>query len=327
MPLSVPTVFTNANLTRGICQVYPSGDIWVGGIGYVWRYRSNGTSLNFSLGTAQIGGICWDGSYLWAAETNVGSGAKVWKIHPVTGPVAGYVVPNASGSICLGGDGNLWCTTEWAAGTTTWQGVTALTPLGTIAHTYTVTSGNSALTASNSHGITTDNLGIYVWVVYGGFPNVYRVTQATGAVTSYTLSSPSSLPAGIMRDGSNYYIADQNLAAWKVTSAGVRTRWATVSGGGGSLFAEPNGICAAADGNYYTCTADGYVYRIDPTTGEFTEVCYLAHYAFGIPLDICAGPPVGVPGAVYVGALTVPTSYPTVWTVAPGYAMQVPLIG
>jgi hypothetical protein len=123
-----------------------------------------------------------------------------------------------------------------------------------------------------------------------------------------------------MRDGSNYYIADQNFAAWKVTSAGVRTRWATV--------AEPNGICAAADDNYYyTCTADGYVYRIDPTTGEFTEVCDLTHYTFGIPMDICAGLPVGVPGAVYVGALTVPTSYPTVWTVAPGYVAQVPLIG
>ena len=320
MPLSVPTVFTNANLTRGICQVYPSGDIWVGGIGYVWRYRSNGTSLHFSLGTAAIGGICWDGSYLWAAETNVGSGAKVWKIHPVTGPVASYVVPNASGSICLGGDGNLWCTTEWAAGTTTWQGVTALTPLGTIAHTYTVTSGSSALTASNSHGITSEATPTYVYVVYGGFQDAYKVAMSSGVVTTWSLSGGAELPAAILRDGSDIWIADYNLAMWHVNpSTGATTKY--------PVFLEPSGICLAPDNYLYICTADGYVYRFDPVTHAFTEVCYVLQYAFGKPLDICAGPPVGVPGAVYVGALTVPTSYPTVWTVAPGYVMQVPVIG
>lgn len=309
MPLSVPTVFTNPNLTRGICQVFPSGDIWVGGDGYVWRYRSTGTSLNFSLGTAQIGGICWDGSYLWAAETNVGSRARVWKIHPVTGLVARYVVPNASGSICLGGDGNLWCTTD--------QGVTALTPLGTIAHTYTFTSG---ITASNSHGITSETTPTYVYVVYGGFQDAYKVAMSSGVVTTWPLSGTSVLPTATLMDGSDLWIADEGGAMWHVDpSTGVTTKY--------PASCEPSGICLAPDNHLYICTADGYVYRFDPVTHAFTEVCSFAHYTFGIPLDICAGPPVGVPGAVYVGALTVPTSYPTVWTVAPGYVAEVPLIG
>jgi hypothetical protein len=107
---------------------------------------------------------------------------------------------------------------------------------------------------------------------------------------------------------------------WHVNSStGATTKYPV-------LF-EPSGICLAPDNYLYICTTDGYVYRFDPVTHAFTEMCFVNRYALGPLQDICAGLPVGVPGAVYVGALTVPTSYPTVWTVLPGYVVQVPLIG
>ena len=154
------------------------------------------------------------------------------------------------------------------------------------------------------------------------------VAMSSGAVTTWSLGGTSVLPAAILRDGSDIWIADESGAMWHVDpSTGATTKYPAFIAPDGSFLA-PDGICLAPDNYLYICTADGYVYRFDPVTYAFTEICYVAHYAFGIPQDICAGPPVGVPGAVYVGALTVPTSYPTVWTVASGqYVAQVPLIG
>ena len=204
-------------------------------LGNVYAITTGGTLSTYALGTS-TNGICSDGTDLWVTDDNYPSNL-LWKV-TTAGSGTSYALSGGQpASLVYGTDTYTWIASASNIPTpitSYWHATTLGVSTGYTNFSAYYQGGNGVCIGSDGHYWFTDQYNHGVW----------KVVTAGTAGTFYALSG--SIPSIIINGpDSNLWVTDQNGYIWKVTTAGVGTKYALP----GSF---PQGLCT--DGTFMWVT-------------------------------------------------------------------------